>query len=156
MHSRGRTADEAELRYLRARSDERVIMAWGKGGRLRSPGLDLCAVQTYSCDKKAAHMSKRCLLYLVLFVCIAVMGRELPEYMILGDDVSNDGDVAVYYLQPRLTVSSRADPPNPQGSSTFGKDSLSQILLPYPAYRPAAPVGHAGTELLRLIEQQRC
>jgi hypothetical protein len=76
--------------------------------------------------------------------------------MILDDEVSNDGDVAVYNLQPRLTVSSRADPADPQGSSTFGKDSLSQILLPYPAYRPAAPVGHAGTELLRLIEQQRC
>ena len=101
-------------------------------------------------------MSKRRLLYLALFLCIGVTGRELPEYMILADEVSNDGDVAVYNLQPCLTVSSRADPGCPQGSSTFGKDPLSLILLPFPAYHAATPDEHVGVELLRWIEQQRC
>ena len=52
-------------------------------------------MQSYSRDKKVAHKSKRCLLYLALFLCIGVTGLELLEYMILADEVSNDGDVAV-------------------------------------------------------------
>jgi hypothetical protein len=93
---------------------------------------------------------------LVLFLCIGVMGRELPECMSLDDDVSNDGDVAVYNLQSPLGVSSCGDSPDPRRASAFGKGSLSRISLSPRSSHAAAPVGHAGVGLLRLIDQQRC
>jgi hypothetical protein len=101
-------------------------------------------------------MGRRFFAYLVLFLCIGVMGREVPECMSLGDDVSNDGDVAVYNLQPPQESSSRPDTHNPRATSAFGKGSLSLIFLPSHSSRAAAPVGHAGVSLLRLIDQQRC
>jgi hypothetical protein len=93
---------------------------------------------------------------LILFLCIGVTARELPEYMILDDDVSNDGDIAVYNLQPRLAVSSRADLADPRGTSAFGNLFLSPILLSLASSHASAPVGQVGADLLRLIEQQRC
>jgi len=94
--------------------------------------------------------------YLVLFLCIGVMGREASECMSLGDDVSNDGEVAVYNLKPPQGVSSRGDTPDPQATSAFGKGSLSLIFLPSRFSRAAAPIGHVGAGLLQLIDQQRC
>jgi hypothetical protein len=76
--------------------------------------------------------------------------------MSLGDDVSNDGDVVVYNLQPSQGVSSRAATPDPGATSTFGKGSLSLIFLPSRFSCASAPVGHSGVGLLRLIDQQRC
>ena len=87
---------------------------------------------------------------------MGVMGRELPECMSLEDDVSNDGDVAVYNLQTPLRVTACADTPDPRGTPAFGKGSLSLILLSPRCSLLVAPVGHAGVSLLRLIDQQRC
>jgi hypothetical protein len=101
-------------------------------------------------------MSRRSLLYLVLFLCMGVIGRELPECMSLEDDVSNDGDVAVCDLQPSLRISSRADPPQPPGPRVDGKGSPSLIFLSARTPLPAAPVRYAGVGLLRLLDQQRC
>jgi len=101
-------------------------------------------------------MSRRSLLLLVLFLSMGVIGRELPECMSLEDDVSNDGDVAVYDLQPSLRISSRADPPQPPAPGADGKGSPSLIFLSPCTLLPATPVRRAGVGLLRLLDQQRC
>jgi hypothetical protein len=101
-------------------------------------------------------VSRRFFAHLILFLCIGVMGRELPECMSLADDVSNDGDVAVYNLQPPQGVWSRADASDPWAASALGKGSHSLISLPPRFSRVAAPLGLAGVGLLRLIDQQRC
>jgi hypothetical protein len=106
--------------------------------------------------QKVAHVCRRFFGYLVLFLCIGVMGREVPECMSLGDDVSNDCDVAVYNLKPPQGVSSCADTPDPGATSAFGNGSLSLIFLPSRFSRAVAPIGRAGVGLLRLIGQQRC
>ncbi len=100
-------------------------------------------------------MCRRFFAYVTLFLCIGVMGREVPECMSLGDDVSNDGEVAVYNVQPPQGISSRAGAPDPRATSAFGKGLLSLIFLPSGFSRAAVPVGHAGVGLLRLIDQQR-
>ena len=101
-------------------------------------------------------MSRRLILYLILFLCIGVTSRELPEYMALQDEVSNDGDVPVYNLPFRLMVYSPPEPADALGSSTSGTGSLSRAVPSVLANHSAVPVGHAGTELLHLIDQQRC
>lgn len=100
-------------------------------------------------------MCRRFFAYLILFLCIGVAGRELPECMSLGDDVSNDSEGAVYYVQSSREVSSCADSRDPGRISAFGKASLSLILPSPRSSRVAAPFAHAGVALLRLIDQQR-
>lgn len=97
-------------------------------------------------------MSRRSVLYLILFLCIGVTGRELPEYMVLADEVSNDGDVAVYNLQPRLTACSRAAPCDLRESPALGRVSFVKCLA---ASHAATSAEHFGADLLHLIEQQR-
>jgi hypothetical protein len=84
------------------------------------------------------------------------MNRELPECMALRDDVSNDGDVAVYSLQVPQAVASRADTLDPGAASAFSKDSFPLLLAHGRSSRVPAAVAHAGVDLLQLIGQQRC
>ena len=118
--------------------------------------FDLSPMGAYVAVTKVAHMSRRFPLYLILFLCLNVMSRELPECMNLEDDVSNDGDVAVYNIQPPLRVSSRADPADRLESSAFGNDSVYFVFPPPRCSRSAASARHAGIDLLRLLGQQRC
>jgi len=116
--------------------------------------IDTHPLQVYFADK-VVHMWRRFLAYLILFLCISVTTREVPECMALADDVSNDGDVAVYNLQPPLSVSSRADAPGQPEASALGKGSHSLPFLSPRFSQAAAPLGLAGVDLLRLIDQQR-
>jgi hypothetical protein len=99
---------------------------------------------------------RRFFVYAILFLCIGVMNRELPECMALRDDVSNDGDVAVYNLRLLQRVSLRADTLDPRAASAFSKGSFPLLLLDGRSSRVPAPVAQNGVDLLRLTGQQRC
>jgi hypothetical protein len=101
-------------------------------------------------------VTRRFVGYFILFLCIGVMNRELPECMALRDDVSNDGDVAVYSLQAPQAVASRADTLDPGPASAFSKDSFPLLVADGRWSRVPAAVAHSGVDLLRLMDQQRC
>ncbi len=101
-------------------------------------------------------MTKRILANFALFLCIGVMNRELPECLALADDVSNDGDVAVYNLRVPQSVSVLAGTLDARAASTSRKGSFPVLLLQGRTSRLPAPVLHDGVGLLRLIDQQRC
>ena len=101
-------------------------------------------------------MSRRFAVHFILFLCLGVMNRELPECMALRDDVSNDGDVAVYALQLPQGVSSCADTPGSQATCAFSKGLFPSLLPGRRCFGVPALVARAGVGLLRLIDQQRC
>jgi hypothetical protein len=101
-------------------------------------------------------MSRQLLLFLTLFLCIGVTERELPECMSLGDDVANDGDVAVYNLQPAVGIHSLTGAHEGPASPDICNGTVTSNL---PASRVSPASARArvtGVGLLRLIEQQRC
>ncbi len=101
-------------------------------------------------------MARRLLANFILLLCIGVMNRELPECMSLLDDVSNDGDVAVYNLRVPQCVSVRACAHDPRAASASRKVSSALFLLTRRTSRLPAPGPYSGVDLLRLIDQQRC
>ena len=101
-------------------------------------------------------MARRLTGYFILFLCMGVMNRELPECMDLQDDVSNDGDVAVYSLQAPQAVVSRGGTPDRAAILAFSNYSFPLPFLGGRSPRIPAAQAHAGIGLLRLIDQQRC
>ncbi len=101
-------------------------------------------------------MARRLLANFILLLCIGVMNRELPECMALHDDVSNDGDVAVYNLRAPQCVSARAGARDPLSASGSCRVSSPLLLLTLRTSHLPAPVLYSGVGLLRLIAQQRC
>ena len=101
-------------------------------------------------------MARRFIECLILFLSIGVMNRELPECMALRDDVSNDGDVAVYSLQAPQAVASRAGTLDRAPAPALSSYSFPLRLPDGRSSRIPAGAAHAGVDLLRLIDQQRC
>jgi hypothetical protein len=118
--------------------------------------LDLRPLAVYFRSEMVANLCRQFFAVFILFLCIGVMAREVPECMSLADDVSNDGDVAVYHLHPPQGVSSCTHAPDPGPTPAFVKGLLS--LIPPSPLSPhgAAPVDHAGVGLLQWIDQLRC
>jgi len=101
-------------------------------------------------------VARRFIGYFILFLCIGVMNRELPECMALRDDVSNDGDVAVCSFQVPQAVALRTDTHDPGAVSASTQGSFPLFLPGGHSSRVQASVSHTGVDLLRLISQQRC
>jgi len=101
-------------------------------------------------------VAKRLLANFILLLCIGVMNRELPECMALADDVSNDGDVAVYNLRVPQRVSVRDGKLDPRVASATREDPSPLLPPQRRTSRLPAPVLYSGVGLLRLIDQRRC
>jgi hypothetical protein len=129
-------------------------------GFLRDSSLNLVLTRALAkakvCDNEVAPVAKRIIANFILFLCIGVMNRELPECMALRDDVSNDGDVAIYNLRLPQSVSVLASTLDAQAASASHTGSFPVLLQRGRASRLPAPIPHDGVGLLRLIDQQRC
>jgi len=105
---------------------------------------------------EVAPVAKRFTTYFIVFLCLGVMNRELPECMALQDDVSNDGDVAVYSLQLTQAVARCSGTLDQEIASPSGNGSSPWLFLDGRSSRMPSEAAHAGVDLLRLIDQQRC
>ncbi len=106
---------------------------------------------------KDNHNSRkpRALCFLLFFLALAVAGREVPECVTLGDDVSNDGTVASRVEEVVPKVSSRRATPQERYEST-NKGSFPIANLYRFSFSPlCAPPKLAGQELLHILTLQR-
>lgn len=97
----------------------------------------------------------RVLRFLLFFLVLAVAGREVPECVTLGDDVSNDGTVASRADEVVPKVPSRRAIPQERYEST-NRRSFPIANLCGLSFRPlCAPPKLAGKELLHFLTLQR-
>src|SRR6185437_16500893 len=93
----------------------------------------------------------RCGFCLLFFLCVAVIGREIPEILHLADDVSNDGQVARYRSEWRC-------PAGPQQVHSKPQFSFKPPAVATEVATRSSALNHpstAGQFLLHLLVVQR-
>jgi len=102
---------------------------------------------------RSPYRHKRRGLWLIFFVALVVAGREVPEYVTLTDDTSNDGIVVSsdHQVVPHAPLRS------PQFGEKLGFASERSAFGHTFGFSPSfLPVGlKAGRELLLLLTLQR-
>ena|SRR5215469_8301441 len=97
-------------------------------------------------------MRKLC--FLVLMLAIAVVGREVPEYLSLTDDVSNDGEISVDWQDATSTVAATSLPHAESRRCRFTGSSRSNSLS-FSISPVGVPATLTGRAILLLLCEQR-
>jgi hypothetical protein len=92
--------------------------------------------------------------FLILILTIALFGREVPEFVSLTEDVSNDAEIPACSQENILTLSLTSSPQPMRGGCAAGSSRTKQNF-PFSILPWSVAVTRTGATILLLLSEQR-